>query len=146
MTEYGKQELKKELEGRKILVVDDEPDAMTFIATILEDHGADVCCASDGDEALQLIEKEKPDLMTLDLAMPGKSGVDVYIELRENPRLIQIPVCIITGRPEMRKLIYERQSIPPPEGYMSKPVSEKNLVLNIRKIFEVKHHPAGQQV
>ena len=145
MTEYGKYELKKELEGHKILVVDDEPDALTFIATILEDHGADVCCATDGDEALRLIEKEQPDLMTLDLAMPGKSGVDVYIELRENPRLAQLPVCIITGRPEMRKLIYERQFIPPPEGYMSKPVSEKNLVLNVRKIFEVKHHQAGQQ-
>lgn len=146
MTEYGKHESKKELEGNKILVVDDEPDAMTFIATILEDHGADVCCATDGDEALMLIEREKPDLMTLDLAMPGKSGVEVYIELRENPRLTQLPVCIITGRPEMRKLIYERQTIPPPEGYMSKPVTEKNLVLNIRKILEIRHNQAAQQI
>jgi CheY-like chemotaxis protein len=144
MTEYGKHESKKELEGHRILVVDDEPDAMTFIATILEDHGAEVCSAASGDEALQLIENEKPDLMTLDLAMPGKSGVDVYIELRQNPRLTQLPVCIITGRPEMRKLIYEHQSVPPPEGYMSKPVNEKSLVLNIRKILEVKHHQAGQ--
>lgn len=145
MTEYVKHEPKKELEGRKILVVDDEPDAMMFIATILEDHGADVCCASDGDEALRIIITDKPDLMTLDLAMPGKSGVDVYIELRENPRLIQLPVCIITGRPEMRKLIYEHKSVPPPEGYMSKPVNEKSLVLNIRKILEIKHHQADQQ-
>jgi len=139
MTEFNTDESKKVLEGRNILVVDDEPDALTFIATVLEDHGATVHRATDGDEALDLIGKEKLDLMTLDLAMPGKNGVDVYIELRENPDLPQLPVCIITGRPEMRKLIYERQTVQPPEGYMSKPVSEKNLIINIRKILEIKH-------
>lgn len=139
MTELGMDESKNVLEGWKILVVDDEPDALTFIATVLEDHGAVIYQATDGDEALELIRKENPDLMTLDLAMPGKSGVDVYIELREDPDLPQLPVCIITGRPEMRKLIYERNTIPPPEGYMSKPVSEKNLLMNIRKILEIKH-------
>ena len=139
MTEHNTDESKKELEGRNILVVDDEPDALTFIATVLEDHGATVHRATDGDEALNLIGREELDLMTLDLAMPGKNGVDVYIELRENPALPQVPVCIITGRPEMRKLIYERQTIQPPEGYMSKPVSEKNLLINIRKILETKH-------
>ena len=139
MTDYNKHESKKELEGRKILVVDDEADALTFIATVLEDHGATVLMAMDGDEALELVGKEKLDLMTLDLAMPGKNGVDVYIELRENPDLPQLPVCIITGRPEMRKLIYERQTIQPPEGYISKPVSEKNLLVNIRKILEIRH-------
>lgn len=139
MTDFKEDESKNVLEGRNILVVDDEPDAQTFIATVLEDHGATVHRAADGDEALEMIGKEKLDMMTLDLAMPGKNGVDVYIELRENPDLPQLPVCIISGRPEMRKLIYERQTIQPPEGYMSKPVSEKNLIVNIRKILEIKH-------
>jgi CheY-like chemotaxis protein len=145
MTEYSTDESQNVFEGRKILVVDDEPDALTFIATVLEDHGATVHRATDGDEALDLVRKEKPDLMTLDLAMPGKNGVDVYIELRESPDLPQLPVCIITGRPEMRKLIYERKTIPPPEGYMSKPVSEKSLLMNIRKILEIKHKRAAEQ-
>ena len=145
MTEYSTDESQKVLEGRKILVVDDEPDALTFIATVLEDHGATVHRATDGDEALDLVRKEKPDLMTLDLAMPGKNGVDVYIELRESQDLTQLPVCIITGRPEMRKLIYERQTIPPPEGYLSKPVSEKSLLMNIRKILGIKHKKAAEQ-
>lgn len=142
MTENNADEFQKVLEGRKILVVDDEPDALIFISTILEDHGATVYQASDGDDALELIEKEKPDLMTLDLAMPGKNGVDVYIELRESTNLPQLPVCIITGRPEMRKLIYEHKTVLPPEGYISKPVSEKSLLLNIRKILEIQKKTA----
>ena len=138
-------ESKKVLEGRKILVVDDEPDAQTFIAMVLEDNGATILRAADGDEALDLARKEDLDLMTLDLAMPGKNGVDVYIELREDPKLRELPVCIITGRPEMRKLIYERKSTPPPEGYISKPVSEKSLLVNIRKILEIKHKLAVEK-
>lgn len=125
------------LEGRKILVVDDEPDALTYIATVLEDNGATVRRAAGGDEALDLVRRERPDLMTLDLEMPGRNGVDVFIELREDPDLRDLPVCIITGRPEMRKLIYERPALPPPEGYIDKPVEEETLVLNIRKIFEI---------
>ena len=124
-------------DGRKFLVVDDEPDALVFIATVLEDNGATVIRAEDGDAALELAKKEKPDLMTLDLAMPGKSGVEVYEALRSDPELKHLPVCIITGRPEMRKLIYEHKTIPAPEGYLNKPVIEKSLVTNIRKILEL---------
>jgi len=125
------------LAGRKILVVDDDADELAFIATVLEDNGAVTIRATGGDEALDLARKEKPDLMTLDLGMPGKSGVDVYIEMREDPELEKLPVCIITGRPEMRKLIYDRANTPAPEGYMNKPVDEKRLLLNVRKILEV---------
>ncbi len=139
MAQQTSDKSQKVLEGRTILVVDDEPDALTFIATVLEDNGATVLEAEDGDEALNLARKEKNiHLMTLDLAMPGKNGVDVYIEMREDPELKQVPVCIITGRPEMRKLIYERKTIPPPEGYMSKPVNEKSLLVNVRKILEIR--------
>jgi len=148
MNDHILNESSKALEGFKILVVDDEPDALTFIATVLEDNGATVLQAEDGDAALTVARKAKNiHLMTLDLAMPGKNGVDVYIELREDPELRHIPVCIITGRPEMRKLIYERKTIPPPEGYMSKPVTEKDLLFNIRKILEIKewkHEKVGE--
>ncbi len=129
-------------EGYKFLAVDDEPDELRFIAAILEDNGATVILARDGIEALDLARREKPDLITLDLNMPGKNGVDVYIELKKDPELKQIRVCIITGRPELRKLIYDTTTLPRPEGYINKPVNEKQLVLNIRKIMEVGHrHP-----
>ncbi|MFC2085070.1 response regulator [Bacteroidota bacterium] len=128
-----------EFVGRKILVTDDEPDFVIFISTILEDNGATVIKAYDGDQALELARKEKPDLITLDISMPGKSGVEVFNEFKKDKDLKSIPICIITGKPELRKLIYEHPDSHP-EGYMDKPISEKGLILNLRKIFEVGQH------
>jgi CheY-like chemotaxis protein len=124
------------LAGRRILVVDDEPDVRTFLTAVLEDNGATVFAAADGDEGLALARKERPDLITLDLNMPGKDGGKVYEIIRKDPELAKIRVCIITGRPELRKLIYERP-VPPPEGYLDKPVSEETLLTNVRKILEI---------
>jgi Fe-S oxidoreductase/CheY-like chemotaxis protein len=130
------------LKGFKILVVDDEPDILTFLSTVLEDQGATVIQAADGEEALMLTNREKPDLVTLDLSLPGKNGGYVFEEIRKNPEIASTKVCIITGKPELRRLIYERP-VAPPEGYLDKPVNEETLLTNIRKILEVKH-PEGQ--
>ena len=90
--------------------------------------------ASDGDEALEKARSEKPDLITLDMWMPGKTGVDVFVELRNDPEISETLVCVISGRPEFRQVIYGRP-VNPPEGYLDKPVSEDRLVLNLRKIL-----------
>jgi Fe-S oxidoreductase len=127
------------LAGHRILVVDDEADTVAYLTAMLEDEGATVIQARDGDTAIEMARREKPDLMTLDLHMPGKSGVDVYVAMRNDPTLRDLPVCVVTGQPEMRKLIYERP-VPPPEGYVDKPVTAEALLLNVRKVFEVKQH------
>jgi CheY-like chemotaxis protein len=124
------------LAGRRILVVDDEPDVRTFLTAMLEDNGATVFAAADGDECLALARKERPDLITLDLSMPGMDGGKVFDAIRKDPALAKIPVCIITGKPELRKLIYGRD-VPPPEGYLDKPVSEETLLTNVRRILEI---------
>jgi len=126
------------LTGHKILVTDDEPDMVVFLSTVLEDNGAEVFTASSGDEALEILRREKPDLMTLDLSMPGRSGIDVFENLRNDPDIAGTPVCIITGKPEMRKLIYDR-AVTPPEGYVDKPVSDESLLTNVRKILQLVH-------
>ena len=128
-----------ELKGFKILVVDDEPDVLVYYSTLLEDNGATVIQAADGDTALELARSEKPDLITLDLSMPGTDGGKVFEELRKDPEMAKIRVCIITGRPELRRLIYDRP-VPPPDGFLDKPVDEKTLLLNVRKILEVGKH------
>ncbi len=124
------------LKGYKILVADDEPDFVTFVSTVFEDNGAEVIMAYDGNQALELARKEKPDIMTLDITMPGKSGIEVFEILRNDEELANIPVCIMTGKPELRKLIYDR-AVKPPEGYVDKPVDEDAIVINIRKILEL---------
>ncbi len=120
----------------RILVVDDEPDILTFICTVLEDNGAAVCLARSGDEALEEARGEKPDLVTLDLSMPGKDGGEVFEEMRSDPDLKRIPVLIISGKPELRRLLYQR-TVQPPEGFLDKPIDEKGLLFNVRRILSL---------
>ena len=127
------------LHGRRILVVDDEPDVRTFLRTVLEDAGAEVSEAADGDQAIAAARAGKPDMITLDLSMQGKDGIEAFAELRSDPGTRDIPVCVVTGHPEFRKVIYSR-AVPPPEGYMDKPVRDEELVDNLRRIFELRNH------
>jgi Fe-S oxidoreductase/CheY-like chemotaxis protein len=127
------------LAGRTIVVADDEPDQVTLLSTIFEDHGATVFEATNGDEALELAHSKKPDLLTLDLAMPGKSAGEVFEMIRKEPDLDHLKICVITGRPELRKTIYDR-SVTPPEGYLDKPISEERLMRAVRKVLELAHH------
>jgi Fe-S oxidoreductase/CheY-like chemotaxis protein len=129
------------LQGYRILVVDDEPDILLFLSTVLEDQGATVIRAADGEQALALAVRERPDLVTLDLSMPGKNGGYVFEEIRNHPEIAATKVCIITGKPELRRLIYERP-VPPPEGYLDKPIDEESLLSHVRMILELKH-PQG---
>jgi len=129
------------LAGRRILVADDEPDQLDFISAVLEDNGAEIIKATTGDEVLELARREKPDVLTLDLHMPGRDVGEVFELIRKDPELEDLKICIITGKPELRKLIYER-SVRPPEGYVDKPVDEKRLLVNVRKVLEVVHQDA----
>jgi len=127
--------------GKVLLIADDEPDQVDYLATVFEDNGAKVLRAANGEEALELARKEKPDLLTLDLGMPGRDVGEVYEALRSDPSTADLKICVITGRPELRKLIYDR-SVSKPDGYLDKPVDEERLVFNIRKIFEVAREDA----
>ncbi len=113
---------------RTILVVDDDPDARDFFVTVLEDSGYRTVTASDGNEALQRLGEDPPDLVTLDITMPEKSGVGVYRALREDDRYKSIPVIIITGvADDFKQFISTRRHVPPPNGYLSKPVEAEQL-------------------
>ena len=114
---------------RTILVVDDDPDARDFFITVLEDNGYATVSARDGNEALLRLAEGKPDLVTLDITMPEKSGVGVYRKLKEDAELSAIPVIIITGvSDDFKQFISTRRKVPPPDGYLSKPVEAEQLV------------------
>jgi len=133
---------KEPLAGRKILVVDDEEDVRAFLTMVFEDAGAEVVTATDGDEAIAMAREHKPDLISLDLSMPGKDGVEAFVELRKNPETEEIPVCVVTGHPEFRQVIYDRP-VTPPEGYLGKPVDEDKLVAYAHHIIKHRQERAN---
>lgn len=127
---------------KKILVVDDEPSMLTYLSTILEDHGYEAICSSSAEEAWEKALKEGPDLITLDLLMPEKTGIKLYRDLRKHDRLGAIPIVIITGFTsdqfpmiDFRKFIYER-SIRGPEAFLEKPVTPEALLETVGKVLE----------
>ena len=122
--------------AKTILVVDDDPDAVTYLRTVLEDNGYATVAAKDGAEALQKVEESPPDLVALDITMPEKSGVAVYRALKEDNRHQSIPVIIITGVSEdFKKFISTRRQVPPPDGYISKPVDSEQLVSMVKELL-----------
>jgi Fe-S oxidoreductase/CheY-like chemotaxis protein len=123
------------LSGKKILVIDDESDTIEFLTIILQDHGAEVLSATDGAAGIRIAREAKPNLITLDLSMPGQDGGDIFCAIRNDAALADMKVCIITGRPEMRRLVYERP-VRRPEGYVNKPFTEEILIHNVRKILD----------
>jgi CheY-like chemotaxis protein len=125
------------LSGRRILVVDDEEDVRTYILTVLADAGAMVCEAADGIEAVEVARRERPDLITLDLSMPRQDGVETFCKLRTTSETEHTPICIVTGHPEFRCLIYERPAAPP-EGYLDKPVEPDTLVRTVQRILDMR--------
>jgi len=121
-------------DAKTVLVVDDDPDAREFLATVLRDNGFTATTAKDGIEAIAMLEKAAPDLVTLDITMPEKSGVAVYRKLKEDDQFKSIPVIIITGMSgDFRKFISTRRQVPPPEGYISKPVDHEDFLRIVKK-------------
>ena len=114
---------------KTVLVVDDDPDARDFLATVLRDDGFAATTAKDGTDAVAMIERESPDLIALDITMPEKSGVAVYRRLKEDEQLKEIPVIIVTGiSDDFQKFISSRRQVPPPEGYIHKPVNHGDFL------------------
>jgi CheY-like chemotaxis protein len=122
--------------AKTVLVVDDDPDAREYLSTVLEDNGFTATTANDGVEAIAAVEQRVPDLVTLDISMPEKSGVAVYRKLKEDDRLKGVPVIIITGvSEEFERFISTRRQVPPPEGYISKPVDAEEFVRKVRDLI-----------
>jgi CheY-like chemotaxis protein len=121
------------LSGTCVLVVDDDEEIRTFLATVLSDEGAATLEAADGAEALERAARARPDLITLDLSMPGVDGIEAFVRLRSDPATGEIPVCVITGHPEFRKVIYDA-TVAPPEGFISKPCDPEHVVETVHRI------------
>jgi len=83
--------------AKKILVVDDDPSIVEYLVSIFTDNGYATCSANDGETALKVLERERPDLITLDLEMPNEWGPRFYRKYTQNPEFKDLPVIVISG-------------------------------------------------
>ena len=125
-----------------ILAVDDEAHAREFVSTILEEHGYIAILAEDGEEAMEIIRQNKPDLVILDILMPKQSGIRMYRELKTSESLRDIPVIICSGiarrtllRGQVALTETSGESVPDPDAYLEKPVTSTCLVSTIKRIL-----------
>ena len=124
----------------RILVVDDEPDITALVAYHLAREGYRVTTAGTGADALRAAREERPDLVVLDLMLPGHSGYDVLSELRRREETREIGVLLLTARKEEPDRI-KGLSLGA-DDYLSKPFSPKELVLRVAAILRRLAAPA----
>lgn len=118
----------------RALVVEDDPDVAEFITAVLEDNGFRVEVAADGDAATEALRREPPELITLDISLPEKSGVRCYRELKGDVELSTIPVVMVTGvHREFKRFISRRRQVPPPDGFVEKPFSADDLLAEVQR-------------
>ena len=129
-------------EPKKILVIDDEADTVIYLETLLRDNGYQTVSAYDGQEGMEKVKSERPDLVVLDVSMPQKSGMGFYKEIKSNPDLSSIPVIFVTGvtgfggdDQGIKKFINGRRNIPPPEGFFSKPIDQDEFLKTVGKLL-----------
>jgi two-component system, OmpR family, phosphate regulon response regulator PhoB len=116
-----------------ILVVDDEPDISALVAFHLARESYRVRTAADGSEAMRAVELEQPDLIVLDLMLPGMSGLEVLQELRRREETRHIPVLLLTARREENDRIEGLRL--GADDYLPKPFSPQELVLRVGAIL-----------
>ena len=129
----------QERSKKKILVVDDEADIRSFLSAALKEAGFEVMVAEDGDSALDKIKKQIPDLISLDLVMPRKSGAKLYHELTKDKEWSKIPVIIVTGhaRDELGKSDLKELTMSGPGIYLEKPVKPDNYIAAIKGLLKM---------
>jgi DNA-binding response OmpR family regulator len=126
----------------KILVIDDDPDVHTLVKKILEPKSYDVVCAYDGDEGLRKVVEERPDLIILDVIMPGKHGFEVCRELKTDEKyhfFSNIPVLMLTVYPEERERMHlsmREGMMMEAEDYLQKPVDPQALVNRVEDLLK----------
>ncbi len=125
---------------KKILVVDDEMDMRFYVTAFLESNGYQALATRDGKTGLQKAREDRPDLIILDIMMPGDGGVKMYSRLKKDPALADIPVIMLSAVAERSfrhclAMLNTQcdQPVPDPVAYLEKPLDHARLLDSIRQ-------------
>ncbi len=129
--------------GKRVLIVDDDSDIITFVVTVLEEHGYTPLIAKNGEEGLAKVRQDNPDLVLLDVLMPKQSGIKMYRELKTDESMKSIPVVILSGiakrtflRSQEALTEFGGQNVPEPEAYIEKPVEPEELAEIVKEFVD----------
>ncbi len=119
--------------ARCILVVDDDPDTVAYVTSLLEDQDYRTRSAADAGQALRALEGFRPDAILVDVLMPGKSGLDLLVTLRSDPRYRSIPLVVVTGMDQIlesdcQSYLTSRRGVSGPDAVLGKPIDPKALL------------------
>jgi len=118
----------------RILIVDDSPTEIYKLSAMLEKNGFSVLTAENGEDGVAFAKQEQPDLVLMDVVMPGLNGFQATRQLTRDAETSHIPVIIVTTKnQETDKLWGERQGA---KGYLTKPVDESTLINTINKVIK----------
>src|SRR5689334_20818476 len=118
------------MSNQTILVIDDHKELAELVQRSLAQQGFDVIVAHDGPSGLNIAREHKPDLVILDLTMPGMDGLDVCRQLRQDPRARKVPVIVLSARAgEEDRVIGLEQGA---DDYLIKPFSPRELLARVK--------------
>lgn len=120
-----------------ILVVDDNPQNLELLQAYLEDIDCRTVPALDGLQALDIVAKDPPDLILLDIMMPKMSGFEVCRRLKNDPKTVEVPVIMVTALSEFGDI--ERGIDSGTDDFLSKPVNKLELITRVKTMLKLKH-------
>jgi len=146
--------------AKKVLVIDDDENAVKYLSVVLDENGYAVTSAHDGREGLQMLQDECPDLVVLDVMMPKKSGFTLFKQIRKEERFKDLPVLMLTGvagvleeldeesedthsrpydslREALRKNIRQmrNEGLLKPDMFMDKPVDPDQFIEKVKELI-----------
>jgi DNA-binding response OmpR family regulator len=128
-----------------VLVVDDEPDIVAYLVAVLQDNGFQAMGESDAGRALETVRSRRPDLILLDIMMPGQTGLSLFRAIRSHEATAGLPVLFLTGVsreedwPGLERELGAR-GLRPPEGYLEKPIA---IAAFLQRVTEALEQHAG---
>ena len=121
--------------AQRILIIDDEKDMRVYLEAFFRKAGYDTETAENGEEGLWLAEAHQPDLITLDILMPKKSGIKAYRGLRRSEKTGSIPIIVLTGLTRLDDFFGDLGELPQPDALIEKPIDRDAFLDKVKSLL-----------